>query len=162
MTTQMKGLDYDALFPGRFLKAGEFQGKAVTLTITAIDIEDLPQERGGDKPRGIITFKETKKKLVLNRTNGECMKGLWGRDTGEWLGKRVTLYPAPWNGDIAIRVQGSPDIDAPVDVEVKLPRKRPTVMRMLKTGKTAPVPEKVAAAAEQLGGTIEGQDDIQF
>jgi hypothetical protein len=133
MTTLTKSLDYDQLFPGRFLKAGEFLGRSVTLTISGITLEDLPQETGGTKARGIIAFVETKKSLVLNRTNGEAFKAMWGRDTGAWVGKRVTLYPAPWNGDVAIRVQGSPDLEADLDFELKLPRKRPLAMRLLKT-----------------------------
>lgn len=140
----MKGLDFDKLFAGRFLKAGEFEGRDVTLTIASIELEDLPQEKGGDKTKGIIGFRETKKKLVLNRTNGECMKGMWGRDTGEWVGKRVTLYPAEWNGEPAIRVKGSPDLPAPMNLEIKLPRRKPMNMKMLVTGK------KAAAETEAL------------
>jgi hypothetical protein len=140
------GLDYDQLFPGRFLKAGEFQGKDVTLTINEIRLEELPQDRGGNRIRGIIGFKETKKELVLNRTNGECLKGMWGRDTANWLGKRVTLYPAPYDGDVAIRVKGSPDLAEPLQIEVKLPKKRPMPMTMQVTGKRqngAPKPAPV-------------------
>lgn len=129
------GLDYDELFPGRFLKAGEFQGRDVTLTIAGIETESLPQDKGGERVRGIISFKETPKKLVLNRTNGECFKALWGRATDEWIGHKVTLYPAEYQGDVAIRVKGSPDISEPVDTEIKLPRKRPFMMKMIPTGK---------------------------
>jgi hypothetical protein len=117
------------------MKAGEFQGKDVTLTIASVELEDLPQDNGGDKTRGIIGFKETKKKLVLNRTNGECFKAMFGRDTDAWLGKHITLYPAEWNGELAIRVKGSPELDKPMAIEVKLPKRRPIAMTMLPTGK---------------------------
>ncbi len=130
----MKGLDYDALFPGRFIKAGDFKGHDVTLTIANVRLEDLPNDAGGNKVKGIIAFEGKKKEWVLNRTNGEALKAMWGRDTGEWIGKRVTLYPAPFNGDdLAIRVRGSPDLKAPLDFELKLPRKRPTKTRLLVT-----------------------------
>lgn len=135
-------MDFDKLFPGRFLKAGEFGGKAVTLTITDVKIEDLEGD-GGTKTKGIVAFAESKKQLVLNRTNGECIKAMFGRDTDAWLGKRITLYPAPYEGDVAIRVKGSPDIDKTTTVEVKLPRKRPFQMTMEKTA-----PKKQAAATE--------------
>lgn len=128
-------MDYDILFPGRFLKAGEFQGRDVTLTITEVTTEELPQDKGGDRVRGIIAFQETKKKLVLNRTNGECFKALWGRETDAWIGHHVTLYPAEYQGDVAIRVKGSPDITEAVDAEIKLPRKRPFMMKLIPTGK---------------------------
>lgn len=130
-----KVVDYDQLFPGRFMKAGEFQGKDVTLTVTDVDIEDLPQDKGPDKPRGILSFRETKKKLVLNRTNGECIKGMFGRNPQEWIGKRITFYPAEWNGEPAIRVKGSPEMSEQMDVEVRLPKRKPIVMKMQVTGK---------------------------
>lgn len=156
----MKGLDYDQLFPGRFIKAGDLAGRDVTVTISAIDLEDLPQEKGGDKAKGIISFAKTKKKLVLNRTNGECIKAMFGRDTGEWIGKRITLYPADFNGDLCIRIKGSPDIDAPVTFELKLPRKKPQPKTMLKTGGgangAAKPPQNIVEAAEALGGEIGG------
>jgi hypothetical protein len=139
-------MDFDQLFPGRFLKAGEFQGRAVTLTITAVALEDLPQEKGGDRAKGIVSFAESKRQLVLNRTNGECIKAMFGRNTDDWIGKRVTLYPAPYEGDIAIRVKGSPDIEKNLTVEIKLPRKRPYNVTLEKTtkAKPAPVVEEVA------------------
>jgi hypothetical protein len=131
------GLDYDELFPGRFIKSGEFKGRDVTLTISSIRVEDLPQDKGGDRGRGIIGFKETKKEWVLNRTNGECLKAMWGRDTDGWIGKRVTLFPSEWSGEPCIRVKGSPELTEPLDVEVKLPKRRPIMMKMIPTGKKA-------------------------
>ena len=128
-------MDFDQLFPGRFIKAGELNGKDVTLTIDAIRLEDLPSDKGGEKTRGVIAFKQTKKEWVLNRTNAECLKGMWGRDTDNWIGKRVTIYPAEWNGEPCIRVKGSPDLEKPVDVEVKLPKRKPVIMKMQATGK---------------------------
>lgn len=159
-----KGLDYDALFPGRFLKAGEFNGKDVTLTIASIELEELPQEQGGTKVRGILGFQKTKKKLVLNRTNGEAIKALFGRDTGEWIGKRVTFYPAAFSfgdNDFAIRVRGSPDIAGPVKFTLKLPRKKPSDVTLLPTGNGAAKQEQKPAEA-LVEAVVEGQDDIQF
>lgn len=162
----MQGLDYDQLFPGRFIKTGDLGGKDRTLTIADVDLEDLPQEKGGDKPKGIVTFKEAKKKLVLNRTNGECIKAMFGRKIDGWKGKRVTLYPTEWNGEPCIRIKGSPDIAAPVTFELKLPRKKPRATTMVVTGRPAakpttsappvePPPENVAEAAEILGANLE-------
>lgn len=141
------------MFPGRFLKAAEFKGKTVDLTIKAVRIEDLPQDKGGDKAKGIVTFAETKKELVLNRTNAECFKALWGRETDAWVGKKVSLYPAQWNGEPAIRVRGAPHLTAPMEIEVKLPKRAPLHMTLLPTGKKggkavteqAPEPEQPEA-----------------
>lgn len=126
-------MDYQAMFPGRFLKAADFKGQTVTLTIKAIRIEELPQDQGGNKTKGIVTFAETPKELVLNRTNAECLKALWGRETDAWLGQKVSLYPAMWNGEPAIRVRGAPHLKAPMTIEVKLPKRRPISMELLPT-----------------------------
>ena len=134
-------MDFDLLYPGRFLKSGEFKGRDVTLTMTGVELEDLPQDKGGDKARGIISFRETKKKLVLNRTNGEALKALFGRETDDWIDKKVTLYPAPYEGDeTCIRVRGAPHLTKPLTFELKLPRKKPISVTLIPTGKNGKKP----------------------
>lgn len=153
-------MDYALMFPGRFLKAADFLGKTVTLTIKAVRVEELPQDGGGNKVKGIVGFAETKKELVLNRTNAECFRTLWGRETDAWMGQKVSLYPAVWNGEPAIRVKGAPHLTEPVSVEIKLPKRKPIHMTLHPTGNgkskpapaPEPVPEDVADAADALGG----------
>ena len=149
-------LDYDLLFPGQFIKAGEFNGRDVTLTIARIELMMLPQDKGGEKTRGVIYFQNAKKGLVLNRTNGECMKAMWGRNVAEWSGKRVTLYPTMVKFGredvLAVRVKGSPDLTEPLQVEVKLPKKKPALVTMLPTGKKPkPAPEPVTTSGADEG-----------
>jgi hypothetical protein len=130
----MQGLDYDQLFPGRFIKAGDLGGVDRTLTIANVELEDLPQDQGS-KVKGIVQFKEAKKALVLNRTNGECIKAMFGRKVDDWYGKRITLFPTEWNGEPCVRIKGSPDIKAAVTFELKLPKRKPKATTMLVTGK---------------------------
>lgn len=144
-TTLKKPVDWDELYPGRFLKAGEFRGKKVTLTIASVDLDELESD-DGKKVKGVITFKETPKQIPLNKTNGICIKAMFGRKLPDWEGKRVTLFPSTWNGEDAIRVWGSPDISQDADVVVTLPRKKPIKMTMHKV-----VPGAEAAAARQPG-----------
>jgi hypothetical protein len=136
-----KPVDYDELFPGRFLKAGLFKGKAVTLTISDIDLEPLPQDNGKERERGVVSFKETKMQLALNSTNGQCMRAMFGRKPLDWIGKRVTFKPEKdrFGKEVvdAIRVEGSPDITGPIDVEIRMPRKKPKQRRLVPTGKGA-------------------------
>lgn len=130
------GLDFDQLFPNRFLKAGQFQGRDVTLTVKSVKLEELEGDKGKEM-KAIIAFAETPKQLVLNKTNGLCLKGMFGRSTDAWVGKRVTFWPAPndfGESDIAIRVRGSPDLAANMQVEIKLARKKPRQVTMMKTG----------------------------
>ena len=118
-------VEFDQLYPGRFMKAGEFLGKKVTLTIKKAELEDLMGEDGKEKAKAILAFQETEKKLVMCKTNGICIREMFGKQLSEWTGKRVTLFPDTWNGEPCIRVWGSPDIAAEIDVMVTLPRRRP-------------------------------------
>ena len=136
-TRRPKPVDYDQLYPGRFLKAGEFLGKKVTLTISDVDLEDLVGEDGKSKAKAILSFRETPKMLVTCKTNGICLREMFGKQLSEWVGKRVTLFPDTWNGEPCIRIWGSPDIEAEFDVQVTLPRRRPFKKTMHKV-ETAP------------------------
>lgn len=124
-----KPVDFDELYPGRFIKAGELLGKQVTLTIASVDLDELEGEKG-KKVKGIITFEKTPKQLVLNRTNGTCLREMFGRQIPGWVGKRITLFPSEWNGEPCIRIFGSPDIQNDMQIEVALPRRRPIAMTM--------------------------------
>jgi hypothetical protein len=126
-----KPVDWDQLYPGRFIKTGDLLGKNVTLKIASVDLDELEGETG-KKIKGVISFERTEKQLALNKTNGICLKEMFGKRVQEWVGKRVTLMPALWNGEDCIRVYGSPDIEADKDITVTLPRKRPQRMTMHK------------------------------
>jgi hypothetical protein len=147
--TKRKPLNYDELFPSRFLKAGLFVAKNKTLTISDYDAEALPQDDGKEKTRGIITFRETKLQLALNSTNGQCLKAMFGTTLANWVGKRVTLCADkdrdPSGGGMVdcIRVAGSPDIVQDMTIEIKLPRRKPKTRTLRKTAndpKTQPQP----------------------
>lgn len=135
---------FDDLYPGRFLKAGNFDGKKVTLTIVACRREELEGEKG-TSVKAIVSFKETPLELVACKTNGICMRDMFGKSLAGWIGKRVILFPGTWNNEPAIRVWGSPDIKAPFDIDIKLARKKPFTMRMHMSGTdAAPVAKPVA------------------
>lgn len=140
-------MHFDKLFPNRFMKAGLFNGKDVTLTISKIAIEELEGKRGKEK-KAIVSFKEVALQLVLNKTNGLCMKAMFGAETDGWIGKRVTFYPAEIHfedNELAIRVRGSPDIAAAVTFDLKLARKKPKSVTLTKTG-AAPKPNPAPVA----------------
>lgn len=135
----MSSLTYDQLFPGRFVKAGEMNGKQATLTITKVYLDGLETESGATEQRAIVSFKETSRELVLNKTNAQCLLAMWGPDSGDWLGKRVTIYPERdpsglSDSGLCIRVKGSPDIDGDMTATIKLPRRKPITRKLVKTG----------------------------
>jgi hypothetical protein len=132
-----KPVDWDELYPGRFLKAGEFKGKKPTLTMGQVKIEELIGDKG-PQVKGVVFFKETEKQWALNKTNGICLKAMFGRKVQEWVGRRVTLFAGTWDGEECIRVWGSPELQADMDVPIQLPRKRPFNMTMHAVRKGGP------------------------
>lgn len=124
-----KPVDFDELFPGRFIKAGELGERQVTLKIASVDMEELEGD-AGKKIKGIVCFDGTPKQWVLNRTNATCLREMFGRKIPEWVGKRVTLYAGVWNSEPCVRVWGSPDIPEDRNIEVALPRRKPIRMTM--------------------------------
>lgn len=116
---------FDQLYPGRFIKAGELLGKKVTLTIADVNLEELVGDDGKAKAKAIVSFKETDKGLVTCKTNGICLREMFGVQLADWVGKRVTIFPDVWNGEPAVRIWGSPDIERDVEVTVTLPRRKP-------------------------------------
>lgn len=150
-----KPVDWDELYPGRFIKAGEFKGKKPTLTMTDVKIDELIGDKG-PQIKGVISFKESEKQWALNKTNGICLKEMFGRKVQEWVGKRVTLFAAMWDGEECIRVWGSPDIPEDREVTISLPRKRPFAMTMHRV--TGPVRTADAGAGAGTAGGGEVPD----
>lgn len=133
-------MNWEVLFPGKYLKSAEFGQVKPTYTVKAITVEDLPDEKtGGTRKRGIVAFQETEKALVLNRTNATALKAMFGAETNNWLGKRVCFFAAPFTDPFtgeqitAIRVVGSPDIHAPLEFTAKIGRKQ-VLFRLQRTG----------------------------
>jgi len=140
-------MDFDQLYPKRFMKAGEFNGRPVTLTIASVKLEELG-EGNEKKGKAVVAFKGTKKEWVANVTNGTCLKAMFGRKVDDWIGKRVTLYPVempdPFTGELilGIRVKGSPDIAEDISFSARLGRKQAS-FKLFKTAvgnKKAPEP----------------------
>jgi hypothetical protein len=134
-----KPTSYDQLYPGRFIKAVELLGKKVTLTIADVELEDLEGD-DGKKTKALVRFKETPKMMVLCKTNGMCVKEMFGKELANWIGKRITIFEDVWNGEPATRIWGSPDIAEDLEVTVALPRRRPFKKVMRKIGLVAKEP----------------------
>jgi hypothetical protein len=127
-----KPVDWDELYPGRFIKASDFKGKKVTLKIADVNLEELVGDKGA-QVKGVVAFEGKQKQLALNKTNGICLKEMFGKKIPEWIGKRVTLFASSWNGEDCVRVWGSPELEADKEITISLPRKRPFAMTMHKS-----------------------------
>lgn len=151
-------MDMGLGFLGTYITAAELVGKEPTLTIERVTLEKVESlkatdDDGGGKMRDriVVYFKEARggRGWLLNRTNAECLKELWGRETNDWIGKRVTLYTAQVRVgpkmEPGIRVKGSPELTEPRSFELRLPRKKPIRTTLLPTAKTPPAAEVEAA-----------------
>ncbi|MCC6786062.1 MAG: hypothetical protein IT457_24680 [Planctomycetes bacterium] len=97
-------MDVRLLYPSEYVAAAdliEAQKKTgrdgVTLTISAVEIEDLKTNRGTEK-KPVVRFREYEgrnpsKRLVMNKTNARLIAKLYGHETSNWIGKRITLWP---------------------------------------------------------------------
>ncbi len=130
-------MDYRALFKGSYLAAVEFNGRTPTFTIKAVQVVTMEDDKGGSEDRGVVFFTETDRGLVLNKTNAILIAAMFGNETREWHGKRITLHSVPVKFGRetvpGIRVLGSPDIGGPLSVPVKLPKRRAKDVRLERT-----------------------------
>lgn len=80
------------LFPSKYVKAADLNGKPVTLTISHLIVEKMGHGAEEEK-KPVLYFAKATKGLVLNRTNGMIIGALYGDETDDWKGKRITIYP---------------------------------------------------------------------
>ena len=106
----------------------------------------------------IVSFSETEKQFVMNKTNAVCLRAMWGDDSGEWAGHKVTLHPVKDESGLSesglcIRVKGSPELPSPLKFRARLGRKMVT-QTLVPTGNGKAA--KVDAATGEVG------DDFTF
>ena len=79
-------------FPSNYVTAADLGGKDVTLTIEDVTMQELGQ--GHDKENKLcIAFVGKQKAMVCNRTNANTIAKLYGDDTDNWLGQKITIGP---------------------------------------------------------------------
>lgn len=83
-------MNINTAFKSKFLKGAEIEADTV-YTISHVDQENVG---GADKEevKPVLYFEETEKGLVLNRTNSNTIASLYGPETDDWAGKKITLF----------------------------------------------------------------------
>lgn len=83
------------MFPSRFLRAADLMGEITTLTIKEVKKDNLRLATGGITEKYVISFQETDKMLVLNKTNAQAICKVLGEPRAiRWPGLKITIMPA--------------------------------------------------------------------
>lgn len=78
------------IYPSTFLKHTDVPTNGVTVVIAKAEMSELGQ--GEDKEtKLVLSFADTDKQLVVNKTNLKTIVKLHGDDTDGWIGKPITL-----------------------------------------------------------------------
>lgn len=130
-----------SIFKGEYISALELGDKKPTLTISSVKVAKLEDTNGKMKDRPVVFFSETDRGFVLCKTNALSLSAMFGEETDTWTGKKVTIYsemvqvgPEKKAG---IRIFGSPNLDKPVTLQIKLPKRKAFVVTLVPTGKQA-------------------------
>lgn len=84
--------DYRAMFDRDYIGAWDLPGDVV-VTISAVEAGELTGDKGRRTRKPIIRFEGKGKALAGNKTNCKIIARLYGTNTDNWIGKRVTIYP---------------------------------------------------------------------
>jgi hypothetical protein len=120
-------MQIDELYPSKFLRAADLNGKPLRVTIVGLKREDI-----GGEQKVVLSF-TNEKSLILNKTNARQIAKTLGDETRGWASKDIILVPTQvdFRGEMvdAIRVRAatprpqqqqqqeapSPDEDPPFD-----------------------------------------------
>ena len=82
------------VFPSKYLKAHELQGKTPTVTIDHVEFEQLRKRTGaGTETKAVVYFRGKAKGLLLNKTNARTITQLAkSAVTEDWRGLALALY----------------------------------------------------------------------
>jgi len=84
-------MDYRTMFDSEYLGAWDLPRDA-TVTIAGVKAGQLVGEKGRTAKKPIITFAGKQKAFAANKTNCRTIAAMYGTDTRQWVGKRITLY----------------------------------------------------------------------
>lgn len=87
-------MDYRRMYDDKeHLYAYDLDGREVTIQIEKVYAGELMGEKGRKSKKPMVKFVGKDKKLALNKTNGKTIAQLYGKDTDNWAGKWITIYP---------------------------------------------------------------------
>ena len=79
-------------FPSNTLTAADIKGHEPTVTIKTITTETFTGRDGKKQPKLRIVFEGKEKAFICNITNAKRIEFMYGDETDDWIGKRITLF----------------------------------------------------------------------
>ena len=80
------------IFPSRWFKAIDLDGQPLNVTIEYMAME-LVGFGAEEKEKPTLKFKGIEKPLILNVTNFKSIEKLCGKNSDDWTGKQIQLFP---------------------------------------------------------------------
>lgn len=75
----------------KYIAGDSLKGKSVTMTIERVVNEDVSNSDGKEEKQ-VLYFVESKKGMILNKTNAKRIARLYGPETDDWKGVVIELY----------------------------------------------------------------------
>jgi hypothetical protein len=84
------------MFPSKYLKVEDLEGKPVVLKIEKAVTENLKDFNTGKmQPKTVLYFEDTDKILVLSsKINWTSVEEIAGQDSEDWVGAEIEVHPA--------------------------------------------------------------------
>lgn len=128
------------------------------LTVASVELHELEGSKGLET-KGVLTFEGERQHMTLNKTNGICLREMFGRVPYKWVGHRFAIYASAtggFDGEPCIRIWGSPELTEDLVVTIELPRKKPTKMTMRAMGDERSLREAGKRAGAKLEAVPQG------
>lgn len=121
MSEQAAPQTLSQLYPGKYLKADDLNGKSYTLRIVAVNVELVRQFDGTKAWKVVLSFDKAQKLLILNKTQCRALAAITGSELfARWQGVTVRLSPVTaQNGKPTIHIAKVLTADSPPIAEEK-------------------------------------------
>jgi hypothetical protein len=87
-------MNINEIFGGNHVKTADLKGREHTVTIESICFKEFPGQNGQPpRTKPVISFVGKPKTFVCNPTCGAAIAFLYGPETDNWIGKKITLFP---------------------------------------------------------------------
>ena len=85
-------MNINNVFPSKYLKAADLNGKTIKVVIERIEMEKM-----GNDTKPVLYFQGKTKGLVCNKSNAQLIAAVYSPETNGWVGKEIKVYPGKVN-----------------------------------------------------------------